>query len=232
MSDETDMAYMIKFPLGRLLYRSGHTIRSLKNDLHTSHLKVCEALENPDRMKLEWVKKISEISNQPLQTIINVCTGLTPDDKHYLDEDMTSIIEDDKAMRAKWGNRYKEKLNEIKKEKTKRLMPSWASEEVKVVEKTSNIIEEHTTRIQKNDNRKETKEMIEARRDFAHKNPENRTCVKFNLWCEKCKSPEYFTLERCFDCKFFENDMSKPDLRKIKPPKGSFFIHDQKKRNK
>ena len=104
MAKDTDIAYMVKFPLGRLLYKAGHTIDSIKNEFNTSNLKVRQLLEDPTKAPLAWLKSIADLSGHSLQTIINVSSGLTPEDKHYLDEEASEIIEEDKRRRADWGN--------------------------------------------------------------------------------------------------------------------------------
>lgn len=217
-----DVAWMIKYPMGRVLFRAGHTIYSLRGEFQTSTKRCREIVENPTTVPLFQLIKLARLVDQPLQTIINIATGLTPDDKHYLDEEMTSIIEDEKIRRMQWEQNYEVQIKKLKDEKTSRLMPSWAMEGT-VTTPTSSNIKEHASPIEKNsENTPEVKELIEKRRIFAKNNPKSRALIKFSYFCINCRAPEYFGVDNCFTCKFFEGDMSLMDKRKVRPPSNKF----------
>lgn len=246
MAKDTDIAYMVKYPIGRVLYKAGHTLDSIKNEFQTSGLKITQLLENPEKAPLDWLKRISDMAGMSLQTIVNIASGLTPDDKHYLDEEVEEIIEDDTKRRKEWGNKYEQRLKELREEKKNKLIPSWVNEGRKGVRKSVTYEKvERLNHLEKLDayskgipqgaetKDPEIKKEIEQRREFAKNNPSDRTCLKFNYFCTLCKSPEYFTLERCFSCRWFENDKSLADLRKSKPPMTkNFFFHDIERINK
>lgn len=245
MAKDTDIAYMVKFPLGRLLYKAGYTLDSLKNEFNVSNLKIKQILEEPQKAPLAWLKTIADLSGNSLQTIVNISSGLTPDDKHYLDEEITDIIDEDKRRREEWGNSYEQRLKELREERRSKLIPNWISEGKNGVRKApfykkepkldyKEVLLAYENGIKRNSeiNDPVVKKEIEERRKFARENPKERICIKFNYFCARCKSPEYFTLERCFSCRFFENDKSLADLRKIKPPlTNNFFLRDEDKIN-
>lgn len=227
-----DVAWMIKYPMGRMLFRSGHTINSLKNEFQTSTKRCREIVENPTSVPLFQLILLAKLTQQPLQTIINIATGLTPDDKHYLDEEMTSVIEEEKLRRDRWERSYEIQLRKLKEEKAARLMPSWAMEGTTVetrIKMETPITTEHSSLLTKEDEKSEKgKLLIEKRRTFAKNNPDNRSIVKFSYFCTNCKAPEYFGLSNCFSCKWFEGDMSLMDKRKVKPPSKT-FSYDKRK---
>lgn len=235
-----DVAWMIKFPMGRVLFRAGHTIGSLRNEFQTSTKRCREIVENPTTVPLIQLIKLARLVEQPLQTIINIATGLTPDDKHYLDEEMTSIIEDEKLRRMQWEQSYEIQIKKLKDEKTSRLMPSWAMEDEVTDGRDGKLTSprinnkpitttEHASVIEKSfEKTQEGIELIEKRRNFAKNNPKSRSLIKFSYFCTNCRAPEYFGIDNCFTCKFFENDMSLIDKRKVKPPSAKFTYEKRK----
>lgn len=223
-----DVAWMIKFPMGRVLFRAGHTINSLRGEFQTSTKRCREIVENPTIVPLIQLIKLAKLVEQPLQTIINIATGLTPDDKHYLDEEMTSIIEDEKLRRMQWEQSYEIQIKKIKDEKTSRLMPSWALEGGETV-KTNQSSNKYSSLIDRDKEKSpETIAIIEERRTFAKNNPKSRSLIKFSYFCANCRAPEYFGVDNCFSCKFFEGDMSLMDKRKVRPPSNK-FTYDKRK---
>lgn len=243
MAKDIDISYMVKFPIGRLLYKSGHTIDSLKHEFNISGLKVRALLEEPQKAPLAWLKTIADLSGNSLQTIVNISSGLTPEDKHYLDEEIEDIIDEDKRRREEWGNSYEQRLKELREEKRNKLIPKWITDGKDGVRKSEyykkqpkldykEVLLAYEKGIVRNSeiNDPVVKKEVEDRRKFAKENPTDRACIKFNYFCARCKSPEYFTLERCFSCRWFENDKSLADLRKIKPPlTKNFFLRDEER---
>lgn len=101
-------------------------------------------------------------------------------------------------------------------------MPSWAMEGTVTTTTTSNN-KEHAYPIERNsENTPEVKDLIEKRRIFAKNNPKSRALIKFSYFCANCRAPEYFGVDNCFTCKFFEGDMSLMDKRKVRPPSNKF----------